>query len=84
MQHGPIIKAVMGPIWGFCLKDGTLTYKALILPVLSFGAPIWYPLHTNLKHPVDSLQLVQNAALQAVTGCNVVTSIQHLHDECRM
>jgi hypothetical protein len=33
-----IVKAAMGPDWGFSLEDGLLTYKALIAPVLGYGA----------------------------------------------
>jgi hypothetical protein len=84
LSRVPIIKAVMGSDWGFCLEDGVLTYKALIQPVLGFGAPVWYPLQTSLKHPVAPLQVVQNACLCAIMGCHTSTSVQHLHDESRM
>jgi hypothetical protein len=57
----PIIKAVMGADWGFTLEDGILTYKALIAPVIGFGAPIFLPPRSLLKSAVAPLQLVQNA-----------------------
>jgi hypothetical protein len=80
----PIVRAVMGPDWGFTLEDGILTYKALIRPVLGHGAPAFLPVRSQLKHPVIPLQSVQNACLRAVTGFHAATSVQHLHDECRM
>jgi hypothetical protein len=80
----PIIKAVMGPSWGFTMEDGLLTYKALFLPVLGNVAPVWYPLCLTLKHPVDPIQKVQNAVLCTITGCHAASSIQHLHDKCKM
>jgi hypothetical protein len=60
-----IIKAVMGTKWGFTKEDGLLTYKALIAPILSYAAPVWLPARSQLKHPVNPLQSVQNAALCA-------------------
>jgi hypothetical protein len=66
------------------MEDGILTYKALIMPAFGHGAPVWHPIRSSLKHPVDAIQKVQNACLRAVTGCHSAASIQHLHDECRM
>jgi hypothetical protein len=79
-----IIKAVMGSNWGFTKEYGILTYKALIAPLLSYAAPVWLPARSLLKHPIDPLQSVQNAALWAVTGCHAASAVQHLHDECEM
>jgi hypothetical protein len=53
-----IVKAVMGPNWGFSKEDGLLTYKALISPVLGYAAPVWLPARSLLKHPVAPLQAV--------------------------
>ena len=79
-----IIKAVMGADWGLTKEDGLLTYKALISPVFSNVAPVWVPLRSSLKHPVASLQKLQNAALRTITGSHAAASEQHLHDECKM
>jgi hypothetical protein len=79
-----ILKAVMGANFGLSKEDGLLTFKTLVVPVLGFGAPIFLPLSTTLKHPVAPLQAVQNAALRSVTGCHAAASVQHLHDECQV
>jgi hypothetical protein len=50
-----IVKAVMGPKWGFSMEDGILTYKALVAPDLGYGAPIILPVRSSLKHPVVPL-----------------------------
>jgi hypothetical protein len=79
----PIVKAVMGPTWGFRMEDGILTFKALISPVLGYGAPIFLPPRSQLKHPVAPLQNIKIACLRSITGCHTASSIQHLH-ECKM
>jgi hypothetical protein len=79
-----IVKVVMGADWGFTKEDGLLTYKTLISPVFSNVAPVWLPLRSSLKHPVASLQKVQNAALRMITGSHAAASEQHLHDECKI
>jgi hypothetical protein len=74
----------MGPGWEFQKKDGLIAYKAFIVPLFSYAGPVFYPIHSNLKAPVDRFQAVQNAALCMSTGCHAVASVQHLHDECKV
>lgn len=78
----PIVKAVSGPKGGFSMEDRLLTFKAFIPPVFSFGGPVWFPIRSKLKGAVKSLQVLQNSALRAVTGCHNAASSQHVHEEC--
>jgi hypothetical protein len=80
-----IVKAVIGPSsLCFSKENGLLRYKALVSPVLGYGAPIFLPPRLLLKQPLEPLQKVQNVCLHAVTGCHSASSIQHLHNECKM
>ena len=47
--------------------------------MLSYAAPVYTPLLSNTSWA--ALQVEQNAALRAVTGCVRMTSIAHLHHE---
>ena len=56
-----------------------LTYKAFIQPVISYGAPVWYP--NASASSIKKLQTVQNAALRTVTGNHSNAPWKHLHAE---
>ena len=48
-------------------------------PTLEYASSIWSPMASPTS--INKLQVMQNAALRACTGCTHDTNIQHLHDE---
>ena len=48
-------------------------------PTLEYASSIWSPMASPTS--INKLQVMQNAALKACTGCTHDTNIQHLHDE---
>ena len=46
---------------------------------LEYASSIWSPMASPTS--INKLQVMQNAALRACTGCTHDTNIQHLHDE---
>ena len=55
------------------------TYKAVMRPTLKYASSIWSPMASPTS--INKLQVMQNAALRACTGCTHDTNIHHLHDE---
>ena len=55
------------------------TYKVVTRPTLEYASSIWSPMASPTS--INKLQVMQNAALRACTGCTHDTNIQHLHDE---
>ena len=55
------------------------TYKAVMRPALEYASSVWPPIASSTS--INKLQVMQNAALRAATGCTQDTNIQHLHDE---
>ena len=45
-----------------------MMYNACVLPVLTYGCPIWYNKHKPQKHLLNELKKVQNVALQCILG----------------
>ena len=74
-----ILKALAGSSWGHQKETLLLTYQSLIKPILSYAAPIWLP-HISLTN-LRSIQVIQNKALRAITGCLLMSDIAHLHAE---
>ena len=58
------------------------SYKAFVQPVLEYACPVSTP--AAAPSAIEKLQKVQNAALRVATGCTTMSSIQHLHDECKI
>ena len=74
-----ILKALAGTSWGHQKETLLLTYKALILPIFNYAAPLWYP---NVRDSaMNKLQAKQNIALKVVTGNHTMASLQHVHSE---
>ena len=48
-------------------------------PTLEYASSIWSPIASPTS--INKLQVMQNAALRACTGCTHDTNIQHLHDK---
>ena len=74
-----VIKALTGTTWGKQNETLVATYKAVMRPTLEYASSIWSPMASPTS--INKLQVMQNAALRACTGCTHDTNIQHLHDE---
>ena len=77
----PILKALAGTTFGQSQETLLLTYKMLVRPLFGFGCPVWFPNASDTS--IKKLQVVQNKALRTVTGCHMMTPIQHLHTETK-
>ena len=73
-----VIKELTGTTWGKQKKTLVATYKAVMRPTLEYASSIWSPMASPTS--INKLQVMQNAALRACTGCTHDTNI-HLHDE---
>ena len=77
-----ILRALAGSTWGCRKEIIIMTYKALILPLISYACTIWYP---NICHTkIEALQRIQDSALRIATGCHVKSARSHLHAECKL
>ena len=74
-----VIKAFICTTWGKQKETLVATYKAVMRPTLEYASSIGSPMASPTS--IDKLQVMQNAALTACTGCTHDTNIQHLHDE---
>ena len=74
-----ILKALTGTSWGQDKETILLTFKAIIKPLLSYAAPIWFP--ATCRSNIEKLQRIQNQALRIATGAVLKSDIQHLHSE---
>ena len=77
-----IMRAMTGVGWGQSKETLLITYKALVKPLLTYAAPVWYPLVSPSS--IKPLQSVQNAAIRIATGTVVMSSQDHLHSEAEM
>ena len=55
------------------------TYMAVMRSTLEYASSIWSPMASPTS--INKLQVMQNSALRACTGCTHDTNIKHLHDE---
>ena len=78
-KHLQVIKALTGTTWGKQKETLVATYKAVMRTTLEYASSIWSPMASPAS--INNLQVMQNAALRACTGCTHDTNIQHLHDE---
>ena len=74
-----VIKTLTGTTWGKQKETLVATYKAVMRPTLEYASSIWSPMASPTS--INKLQVMQNAALRACTGCTHDTNMQHLHDE---
>ena len=74
-----VIKALTGTTCGKQKETLVATYKVVMGPTLEYASSIWSPMTSPTS--INKLQVMQNAALRACTGCTHDTNIQHLHDE---
>ena len=71
-----ILRALANTSFGHDKECLTSTYKALVRPFFDYAAPVVYPNYSDLS--IHRLQLVQNKALQSVTGLLSASCIGHL------
>ena len=57
-------------------------YKAVTRSTLEYCTPIWSPIISDTNW--SRLQSVQNQGLRVTTGCLLMTSQEHFHQECKM
>ena len=74
-----VLKALSGTNWGQSKETLLITYKATVRPLLDYAAPVWGP--TTSTTNINNLQRFQNAALRTTTGCVLMSSQEHLHQE---
>ena len=77
-----IMRALAGVSWGQSRETLLTTYKALIKPLLTYAAPVWFP--NASRSSIQPLQSIQNAALRIASGAVLMTSQDHLHGEARL
>ena len=80
-QRNNILRVLSGSTWGKDVETINSTYKAIGRSCIDYCAPIWSP--TLSATNWNSLQIVQNAALRAATGCVKKTNIEHFHSETK-
>ena len=77
-----VIKALTGTTWSKQKETLVATFKAVMRPTLEYASSIWSLIASPTS--INKLQVMQNAALRACTGCTHDTNIQHLHDETKI
>ena len=77
-----LLKSLAGSAWGQDKETLIITYKAVARSTLEYGTPIWSPIISDTNW--SRLQSVQNQGLRVATGCLLMTSQEHLHQECKM
>ena len=56
-----------------------MMYNTCVLPVLTYGCPIWYNKHKPQKHLLNELKKVQNVALRRILGAFRTTQTSALN-----
>lgn len=78
-----VLKALAGSTWGKDKETLKTTFQSIGRPsVINYAAPIFTPdlSDTNWK----GLQRAQNASLRIITGCHLMASEDHLHQETQI
>ena len=77
-----ILQALARVSWGQSRETLLTIFKALIKPLIPYGASVWYP--NTSPSTIQPLQAVQNAALCISSGAVLMTSEDHLHSEAEV
>lgn len=72
------LRMLANSVRGMSLMNLRLLYKTMVLPVLTFGAAVWYS-GQHQKHLASILQRAQNAALRHISGAFRTTPVASLH-----
>ncbi|XP_053960429.1 uncharacterized protein LOC128864703 [Anastrepha ludens] len=81
-NRNKVLKSLAGSTWGKDKEMLLSTFKAIGRPVLNYVAPLWSPGISDSQW--TKLQTCQNTALRTVTGCFLMSPIQHLHNEAQI
>ena len=76
------LRGLSGTDWGQGKETLLLTYRAVGRSCMDYAATAWSSLvkPTNRK----KLQVVQNTALSIATGSLCLSSVEYLHNECKL
>jgi hypothetical protein len=72
-----LLKAICSQSWGD-KETLTQTYKSILKPQMTFGAPIWYPRVDPGSSALAKLQAIQTNMLHVVTEGHKITDRDHL------
>jgi hypothetical protein len=67
------MKAISGQDWGH-KEMLTLTYNALVKPILTNNAAVWFPSIEPNSEAIKTLQRIQNEAMHTITGGHKMSS----------
>ena len=76
------LRALSGLDWGQDKETQLITYRAIGRSCMDYASPAWTPIISKTNQ--QKLQTLQNTALRTATGAIRLTSIDHLHNECKM
>ena len=76
------LRALSGLDWGQDKETQLITYRAIGRSCMDYASPPWTPIISKTNQ--QKLQTIQNTALRTATGAIRLTSIDHLHNECKM
>jgi hypothetical protein len=77
-----VLLALTGSTWGKDKETITTTFKAIGQSLINYCCPIWTPALADTTWEV--IQVAQNAALRAATGCHMMSKPDHLHQETKI
>ena len=76
------LRALSGLDWGQDKETQRITYRAVGRSCMDYASPAWTPIISKTNQ--QKLQTIQKTALRTTTGAIRLTSIDHLHNECKM
>lgn len=74
-----VLKSLAGTSWGKDKETITTTFKAIGRSILNYAAPVWSSQLSDTSW--GKLQVTQNVALRVATGCHLMASQSHIHEE---
>ena len=81
-SHIKFFQALAGSSWGHKKETMLNTYNALIRPITTDAAPVWFP---NISpSSAQKIQRVQNSALRICLGAHNKVSSSNLHSESKI
>ncbi len=73
------ISIISNSVRGFNFLNWHKVYNVLVIPVLTYGASVWYT-GVRQKGLVQCLQVAQNNSIRKITGVFCTTPIEPLHN----